>query len=457
MPPLSRRLVSLACAVTLVASLLSIWALFDPLPLYLQVDTDLLNRIVSFGAHDGHRFWTPTLSGDNLADTSSSPAPPEYPSSGARPPQTLGIADNIYVLSLPRRVDRRRSMERLRQALGLRWAYVDATDMDADATRNIHAHIRNRRTGIEDQVANGVSDDTFQWPNASIMDTKALSGLPLGLTDSDYWFLRPPLALSDENVPDPGAASVLSPAVDFAHPEVLPDALDTPSLHDTLPALAPLTCASKNYLTGPPFDAGLPGYMLLTPAKMACWRSHLEIIRKVAEGDIKTGEAANNLQENTVTLILEDDVDMERDIHDRLHEVWDLLPTEWDIVFLGHCWSNESYYPAIPSKQTHLANRTGPRTTLHPSFAPKCTHAYALTRTGARRLLLYLRYTPFAYSRALDQAMSWLILSGKLKAFSVVPSVVVQRKIGQSDIDTSGRGMGSMWRDRLQDSVLGSR
>ncbi|EPS99642.1 hypothetical protein FOMPIDRAFT_1124084 [Fomitopsis schrenkii] len=418
MPPLTRRLVSLACAATLVASLLSIWAIFDPSPLYLKLDTSgLLNRIVSFGAHDGHRFWT--YSGDSHDNsTDPSTAALAYPPSETRQPKTLGIADNIYVLSLPRRVDRRRSMERLRQTLGLQWTYVDATDADGDAIHNIHAHIRSRRTSTEEEVVNGVSDDTFQWPNASIIDTKALSGLPLGLADSDY------------------------------------------CVHDPLPALAPLTCASKNYVMGPPFDAGLPGYMLLTPAKIACWYSHLEIIRKVAEGgagdDMKSGEAANNPQADAVTVVLEDDVDMERDIHARLREVWGLLPGEWDIVFLGHCWSNESYYPALRGKQTTPVNDSGPRANLHPSFAPKCTHAYALTRTGARRLLLYLRHTPFAYSRALDQAISWLILSGKLKAFSVVPSVVVQRKIGHSDIDTSGRGMGSMWRDRLENGVLGS-
>lgn len=360
MPPLTRRLVSLACAATLVASLLSIWAIFDPSPLYLKLDTSgLLNRIVSFGAHDGHRFWT--YSGDSHDNsTDPSTAALAYPPSETRQPKTLGIADNIYVLSLPRRVDRRRSMERLRQTLGLQWTYVDATDADGDAIHNIHAHIRSRRTSTEEEVVNGVSDDTFQWPNASIIDTKALSGLPLGLADSDYWFLRQPLALSDEDDPSPfgdsSAINVLAPAVDFAHPEVLAYGLDTPSVHDPLPALAPLTCASKNYVMGPPFDAGLPGYMLLTPAKIACWYSHLEIIRKVAEGgagdDMKSGEAANNPQADAVTVVLEDDVDMERDIHARLREVWGLLPGEWDIVFLG------AFRPVIlVSFQTHLSYR----------------------------------------------------------------------------------------------------
>ena len=128
-------------------------------------------------------------------------------------------------------------------------------------------------------------------------------------------------------------------------------------------------------------------------------------------------------------------------------------------VLAGHCWSNESHYPALPRVPPRSVRRLLPfepraTTALHPSFAPKCTHAYALTRTGARRLLLHLRHLPFAYSRALDQAFAWLVLDGRLSAFSVVPSVVVQRKADGSDIDSGADGMGSGWRDHLEHGVL---
>lgn len=91
---------------------------------------------------------------------------------------------------------------------------------------------------------------------------------------------------------------------------------------------------------------------------------------------------------------------------------------------------------------------------LHPSRAPKCTHAYAVTRAGARRLVEHLRYVPFAYSRALDQAYSWLILSGRVRSYSVVPSLVVQRKVVASDIDPGASGVGSHWRESLRDGVF---
>jgi hypothetical protein len=93
------------------------------------------------------------------------------------------------------------------------------------------------------------------------------------------------------------------------------------------------------------------------------------------------------------------------------------------------------------------------RTFLHPSYGPKCTHAYVVSRRGARRILLHLRHPPFAYSRAIDQALMWLVQSGRLKSFSVVPSVVVQRKVGESDILN---GAGSEWKETLIRGVFGT-
>jgi hypothetical protein len=65
---------------------------------------------------------------------------------------------------------------------------------------------------------------------------------------------------------------------------------------------------------------------------------------------------------------------------------------------------------------------------------------------------MYLRYPPFAYSRAVDQAIAWLVESGKLKSYSLVPSVVVQRKADKSDILD---GFGSSWKDELRRGVFG--
>lgn len=132
----------------------------------------------------------------------------------------------------------------------------------------------------------------------------------------------------------------------------------------------------------------------------------------------------------------------------------------WSDVSLGHCWSNEAQKsPLSPRLLINLDTKVGHKpplaahARLHPSVSPKCTHAYALSRNGARRLLLHLRYPPFAYSRAIDQAIAWLIQRGKLKSFSVVPSLMVQRKITTSDVMAS-KGNGSKWRDNLTNGAL---
>ena len=116
--------------------------------------------------------------------------------------------------------------------------------------------------------------------------------------------------------------------------------------------------------------------------------------------------------------------------------------------FVGHCWSNESYYPAI------TRSPDGQEVDLHPSFAPKCTHAYALNPRSARRLLEHFTFPLFAYSRALDQAMAWLVQSKRINAFSLVPSLIVQHKESSSDISHGSDGMGSGWKERLEHGML---
>jgi len=120
--------------------------------------------------------------------------------------------------------------------------------------------------------------------------------------------------------------------------------------------------------------------------------------------------------------------------------------------FVGHCWSDETFYPAL-NAHDNTTSINGSVTYIHPSKGPACTHAYALTRSGARRVLVHLRYSPFAYSRAIDRAIAWLIQSDRIKSFSIVPSIVVQRKIVSSDIMP---GKGSDWKDELVDGVFSS-
>ncbi|KAJ7449465.1 hypothetical protein B0H11DRAFT_1743605 [Mycena galericulata] len=310
----------------------------------------------------------------------------------------LPIPSRTYVISLPGRKDRQQQMERLRNLLALQWSYVMAEDSKSAQVSAIMSQVRSIRQ--EMLKRNGYEPNTtarlpFEWP-------------------------------------EPGTSV---PAVPF---EEIPPLLDSRLVSFDS---APLICATENF-TLTPYSPGLPKYRTLSRSRIACWHSHLSVIRRAAD---HVGPKAS--------LILEDDVDMEEDVKERLLSVWGSLPPDWDIVFLGHCWSNESYYPALPKSQSE-SNLHPPRlleSHLHPSHAPLCTHAYALSPSGARTLLRHLTHPPFAYSRAIDHALAWLVKSGRLRSFSVVPSVVVQRKDGMSDVMP---GKGSKWREKLVHGVL---
>ncbi|KAJ7064965.1 hypothetical protein C8F01DRAFT_1128944 [Mycena amicta] len=284
-------------------------------------------------------------------------------------------------------------MERLRMGLGLgQWSYFSAEDS------------RSTTVGQILQTVSALREDAFKaygFETSGNTSTNATIKLPFAWPTSQ-----------ERNPPDEEDV--------FAFSDTDPD--------------PPLTCATEDF-TIQPYSSELKEYRILTRNRIACWRSHYSVLMQAVSQ--QTGWSS------PVTLILEDDVDMELDIRARLGAVWGSLPPDWDVVFLGHCWSNESYYPAIPI--LHKEHNTLSR--LHPSNAPLCTHGYAVSPAGASRLLVHLTHPPFAYSRAIDHALAWLVQSGRIQAYSVVPSVVVQRKIGSSDVMPDGRG--SAWRESL--------
>jgi hypothetical protein len=205
--------------------------------------------------------------------------------------RTLGIASHIYVISLPRRQDRRNAFDVFRVALGLAWTYVDATDASDPAIAGIMANVRAQRV---DQAL--LTEVSFRWPEDIDAVASSPSSAAIGSAESDLWALSAPP----------------SHAVPAAN-----------GLIANGPPPVPLTCAYDD-ATIPPYTPDLPDYKILTASEVACWHSHLGVIRVVADSP-----------EHSASVVLEDDVDMERDIHERLEAVWDAVPAGWDIVFLG--------------------------------------------------------------------------------------------------------------------------
>ena len=229
---------------------------------------------------------------------------------------TLGVFSEIFVISRPSRLDRRATMERLRQSLALNWTIIDAISPDDPLLERIVGCVRLFRQQSSRRV--------FEWPpdlNASFSETSVTDLLSR---------MRPSVLSTPCDAPfsiNQGGVFPLTGSADSRIPGGPSSPFSQPSAPLSYqPSPTPLTCAVTNHSDGVNFEPSLPAYMLLTSPKLACWYSHLRAIARFASRvDDLRGPA----------LFLEDDVDMERDIGRRLDVLWHVLPSDWDIVFLG--------------------------------------------------------------------------------------------------------------------------
>ena len=205
--------------------------------------------------------------------------PMPYPSvsnaskSPVRPPwkpylnQSADPFTHKYVISLPHRMDRREDMEHLRAVLAVNWTYVDAIGAgDASVSRLVGCARERARISSNKAV--------FTWPTTFEHD---------GILDAEDTQLS--------SLCPAHSATGTEPASTLQSEEI-----------------PPLTCARRDFLRGPPFDVSLPPYMLLSPAKFACWSSHIQVLERF----VFNRESAPLYDAHEVALVLEDDVDMEQ-------------------------------------------------------------------------------------------------------------------------------------------------
>lgn len=204
----------------------------------------------------------------------------------------LGVSDRIYVLSLPKRRDRRENMEVLRRALNLTWSYQSALPADSGLVSEILGWVASVRDGIFLAKQQQPSlKFNFSWPPD--LDDIARSTMEI------------PLLFPSEEPYNPLRQQVQS--------TVFPDQT--------------LLCTTNSYDFPGNSTRMVPDYLILTPAKVACWHSHITAISQVANFSPTDGHG--------VGIILEDDIDMEENIGQQITTLWPHLPLDWDIVFLG--------------------------------------------------------------------------------------------------------------------------
>ncbi|BGP57564.1 hypothetical protein JCM8202_002285 [Rhodotorula sphaerocarpa] len=357
--------------------------------------------------------------------------------------------DRIYVLSLPSREDRRTDIRTLADALALDIEFVDAAHRSEPFLKWIAERVRETRE---------LRKKVMSRARGTKMSKIGRMG-----TGSDWV------------TPFPGRLDSPAPARFPPFPASLPalkDGVSAPPHYagsNWVSHLEALHSAGGRHTSLRPSDPHLNVSQLL-------WDPlEPQAVRQVHEGIISTywgqTRALKRMLENgdRTALILEDDVDVEWDIERLWASVERRLPRraddgaeDWDITFLGHCWGGESQQP----QYLHPL--------VHRSTGPMCLHAYAVTNTGARRLLATMLDPWSAFSTAIDLVVPSLLhiqtalatLAKRLnqtealvappplellKSFSIAPPLVVQRKDGPSDLQ---RGNGSRWRGLLRDSTV---
>ena len=157
-----------------------------------------------------------------------------------------------YVISLPRRADRRAQMDLLKDALHIDWTYMDAVEANSSTVTTILRQVYILRSQVESRLEHGLERvqenaifSVFDWPR----DIEAVvhSQGPLRPYGADFWIL--PSSQDSTSLADPLTSAHIPSAQPVA-------TVDPP----------PLACASGNNISAT-FSSNLPFYRHLTAAK----------------------------------------------------------------------------------------------------------------------------------------------------------------------------------------------
>ncbi|KZL70650.1 glycosyl transferase family 25 protein [Colletotrichum incanum] len=113
------------------------------------------------------------------------------------------------------------------------------------------------------------------------------------------------------------------------------------------------------------------------------------------------------------------------------HDPWH--SKHWDILSLGHCWDHPLHHENmlkyndehVPAGKEYYGDILGNERVVRKSGGIACTTAYAISQTGAAKLLLR---TAMDLDLPVDLAIKTMIMSGDLVAYSVQPPIMSQWK-----------------------------
>ncbi|CAG8475059.1 9428_t:CDS:1 [Cetraspora pellucida] len=152
----------------------------------------------------------------------------------------------------------------------------------------------------------------------------------------------------------------------------------------------------------------------LMPAQVACYLSHYKIYQSIIQRGYDSA------------LILEDDVDFELNIASIISNTYRVLPSDWDVYYIGYCDYMERTGYILDGQSNSQFYK------VHRSVMPVCTHGYAVSRAGILKLLEHLN----PIIETVDSTILRLMRAGTINSFSLVPLAMVQWRssINPSDI-----------------------
>lgn len=146
------------------------------------------------------------------------------------------------------------------------------------------------------------------------------------------------------------------------------------------------------------------------PSK-GCKESHLNVYKDAFE---------NKYQK---VLIFEDDVIVETKFSSLVNNIFqdfNKLSIDWDIIFLGHCHE-------IINNSTNIINN------IYKSNQPRCTHSYAISYQGCKKMIEALEKSKIP----IDMEIIENIKSNRINSYSIYPALTIQQS-GNSDIAKNG-------------------
>ncbi|OAV95996.1 hypothetical protein PTTG_03215 [Puccinia triticina 1-1 BBBD Race 1] len=161
---------------------------------------------------------------------------------------------------------------------------------------------------------------------------------------------------------------------------------------------------------------------------------------------------AADADDDELTLILEDDVDIEAAFKYLAGTILRDVPKDWDIIFFGHTdFSNEARNGPDPSTSNFY---------IYKSVEPQGGHGYALSRKG-RKLVLDLldNKRPDVLEtdagQPVDEIFVYLARLKRAALYSIIPDLIVQVPLFKSDIFGTPAGFeDGMHNKKLLDSSL---